>query len=361
MRPTCIALIPAYQPTELLLEILDKAKSEGFHLIVINDGSGREKNLLFQKAAEYGTVLEHMQNLGKGRAIKTGLTYIQSHYPSDLSIVVTMDADGQHKVSDAERICRTAWANQDALVLGSRRLEKNVPFRSQFGNTVTRFVYHVTTGQRVRDTQTGLRAFHARMIPLLLSIPGERYEYEMNVLLTCSRNKIPILEEEIDTIYFNGNAASHFNAVKDSYRIYKEILKFSAASLASFFLDYGLYSLLTQLTSGMESVQSLLVANIGARLVSASVNYIMNRKLVFQSNAYIVRSAVQYAVLAGSILAGNTLVLHLLADWLGVNRYAAKLTTEILFFFVSWIIQRKFIFRREKGEVECGKKKSEMR
>ncbi len=353
MQTSRIALIPAYEPTELLLELLEETKRAGFHLIVINDGSSPGKSRLFQKAAEYGTVLEHPQNLGKGRAIKTGLAHIQAHYPQDSSIVVTMDADGQHKVSDAERICRAAQENPEALVMGSRRLEKNVPLRSQFGNTVTRFVYHITTGQKVRDTQTGLRAFHARMIPLLLSIPGERYEYEMNVLLTCSRSKIPILEEEINTIYFNGNAASHFNTVKDSCRIYKEILKFSAASLTSFFVDYGLYSLLTQVTAGMESVQSLLVSNIGARLVSASVNYLMNRKLVFPGRAHIVRSAVQYAALAGFILAGNTFVLHLLADWLGINRYAAKLATELLFFFVSWMIQRKFIFRREKEAMEC--------
>ncbi len=363
MQPTWIALMPAYQPTELLLGLLEEAKRAGFHLIVINDGSSLEKSCLFQKATEFGIVLEHPRNLGKGRAIKTGLEHIRSHYPLDFSIVVTMDVDGQHKISDAEQICRTAQANPETLVLGSRRLKKNVPLRSQFGNTVTRFVYHITTGQKVWDTQTGLRAFHARMVPLLSSIPGERYEYEMNVLLTCSRNKIPILEEEIDTVYFNGNATSHFNTVKDSYRIYKEILKFSTASLTSFFVDYGLYSLLTQVTAGMESVQSILISNIGARIVSASVNYLMNRKLVFQSRVHIVRSVVQYVALASFILASNTFVLHLLADWLGINRYAAKLTTELLFFILSWVIQRKFIFRKRKNErtVECRKEKSKER
>ncbi len=348
MRPTYIVLIPAYQPTESLLEILKEAKSVGFQLIVINDGSNKEKDALFVKTSKYATILEHNQNRGKGRAIKTGLAYIQSNYPLDSSVVVTMDADGQHRVADAMEICRVAWTKQGALILGSRRLKKNVPLRSQLGNTITRFVYHILTRQKVRDTQTGLRAFHGQMLPFLLSIPGERYEYEMNVLLACAKNKIPIIEEEIATIYFDDNAASHFDAVKDSYRIYKEILKFSASSLSSFIVDYGLFSLLTALTSGMESRYSLLIANIGARLVSASVNYTMNRRLVFQSNALIAKSALQYAVLAASILAANTLILHILVDLLSTNRYIAKLITEILFFFVSWLMQRKFIFRREK-------------
>ena len=339
-----IALIPAYQPTDQLLSLLQEAKNKGFQIVVIDDGSDEALHEIFTSAACFGTVLHHAQNMGKGQAIKTGLSFIQSQYPEDC-IIVTLDADGQHCVADAQKICQVAQDHPDALVLGSRKLRDHVPVRSRFGNTVTRFVYHVSTGQRVWDTQTGLRAFSARLIPQLLSIPGERYEYEMNVLLTCSLIGIPILEEEIKTIYIDGNASSHFDTVKDSWRVYKEILKFSAASLSSFFVDYGLYSVLTLWTSGMGDIPGILVSNVGARIVSASVNYTINRKLVFQSKAHVVRSAVQYAVLASGILIGNTVVLSILADFLGVNRYAAKLITELLFFLISWLVQRKVIFQ----------------
>lgn len=260
-------------------------------------------------------------------------------------IIVTMDADGQHRVADAIKICQIAQNNPDALVLGIRKLKENVPVRSRFGNTVTRLVYRISTGQKVWDTQTGLRAFSAKLIPQFLAVPGKRYEYEMNVLLTGSRTGIPILEKEIDTIYIDGNSSSHFDTVKDSWRVYKEILKFSAASLVSFLVDYGLYSILTLCTFGLGNIPSILISNIGARVVSASINYTINRKLVFQSKAHIVRSAVQYAVLVAAILAGNTLVLSFLADYLGINRYAAKLIVELLFFLISWLVQRKVIFR----------------
>lgn len=344
MQSLEIALIPVYQPTGQLLSLLQEAKNKGFQIVVIDDGSDKALNGIFTSAACFGTVLHHVQNMGKGQAIKTGLSFIQNQYPEDC-IIVTLDADGQHRVADAKKICQTAQDHPDALVLGSRKLRDHVPVRSRFGNTVTRFVYHVSTGQRVWDTQTGLRAFSARLIPQLLSIPGERYEYEMNVLLICSRIGIPILEEEIETIYIDGNAPSHFDTVKDSWRVYKEILKFSAASLSSFFVDYGLYSVLTLWTSGMGNIPGILVSNIGARIVSASVNYTINRKLVFQSKAHVVLSAVQYTVLAFGILIGNTVVLSVLADYLGVNRYAAKLITELLFFLISWLVQRKVIFQ----------------
>ena len=238
MQSLWIALIPAYQPTDQLLLLLQVAKDKGFQIVVVNDGSDKSLNKIFASAARFGAILHHTQNMGKGQAIKTGLSYIQDHYPADC-IIVTMDADGQHRVEDAIKICKLAQENLDALVLGSRKLKENVPVRSRFGNTVTRLVYRISTGRKVWDTQTGLRAFSAKLIPQFLTVPGKRYEYEMNVLLTCSRTGIPILEEEIDTIYIDGNASSHFDTVKDSWRVYKEILKFSAASLISFFVDYG--------------------------------------------------------------------------------------------------------------------------
>ena len=61
----------------------------------------------------------------------------------------------------------------------------------------------------------------------MLEIEGERFEYEMNVLLTCSTKKIKITEIQIDTIYIENNSGSHFNSVKDSIKIYKEIFKYT--------------------------------------------------------------------------------------------------------------------------------------
>ena len=56
-------------------------------------------------------------------------------------------------------------------------------------------------------------------------VPGDRYEYEMNVLMELVRRDVPILEMEIETIYIDNNASSHFRPVRDSFRIYGQILK----------------------------------------------------------------------------------------------------------------------------------------
>ena len=138
---------------------------------------------------------------------------------------------------------------------------------------------------------------------------------------------------EISTIYIGDNSSSHFHALRDSYPIYKEILKFSFASFAGFLVDYIMYSLLLLLTN------HLVFSNIGARMISASVNYTLNRKFVFKSDSNIAKSAIQYVLLAIIILCGNTILLKILVNHFGIHQMIAKLVTELLFFVISWTTQ----------------------
>lgn len=343
-----IVLIPAYNPEPCLKSFVQKLKEKGFWILVVDDGSEKEYKEIFRDIydAERVLVLAHAENKGKGCALKTGLSYLQNNISGNYT-VVTADADGQHSPTDVEIICQEAQGHPGYLILGSRKIQKKTPFKSKFGNRITRMVYLLTTGVSLYDTQTGLRAFVHTLVPEFLTVPGERYEYEMNVLLECSRKRIPMKEVEIETIYVNENAGSHFHPWKDSCRIYKEIFKFSASSFASFLLDYGMYSVLLWMTGGLSGSVSLFASNVTARIVSGCFNYHVNRKLVFQNEADPVESAVKYLVLAAGILVGNTLVLNRLV-YLGMNPYTGKLCTEFLFFIVSWFVQRTFIFKRRR-------------
>lgn len=349
MKKKWIALIPAYEPKPFLIHLLREVYKAGLQAVVVDDGSQEAFAKLFEQAALYAVVLVHPQNRGKGCALKTGLTYIREHIDGEY-IVLTLDADGQHRVSDGIKLCSAAEEHPNALILGSRGFGDNVPFKSWFGNVVTRFIYKLTTGIQIYDTQTGLRAFSWKLVPKLLSVAGERYEYEMNVLLECSGWQIPVREIEIETIYIDNNAGSHFDTLKDSYRIYKEILKFSVSSFIGFLVDYTLYGLLLLLTAGFGAGASLRISNITARIVSSGVNYTMNRKLVFKSRNSIAKSALQYFTLAGVILLGNTLLLSLLVEKFAFNQYSAKICAEIFFFLLSWFVQKRVIF--QKGGVE---------
>lgn len=341
-----IALIPAYKPGAELLPMLRQLTEQGFAPIVVDDGSGEEYNNVFEKAAFYGTVLAHGENRGKGAALKTGLRHISETFAPPYC-VVTLDADGQHSIEDAVRVCRRADELKQSLVLGCREFKGEgvkVPKKSLFGNKITRTVFRLSSGMDVSDTQTGLRAFSDRHIARLCEIPGERYEYEMNMLMEYARDGLPIEEVPIKTVYIDNNSSSHFDPIHDSFRIYKEILKFSASSFVSFLLDYGLYCLFSLMTG------SLLFSNVTARLFSAAANYELNRRIVFAHKGSAGKSAVQYFVLAGFILLFNTLLLDLLAAVTPLGRFSAKIVTEICMFTLSWTIQKTVIFKRKDAE-----------
>lgn len=225
-----VALIPAYMPGQQLLDLLPEVKAAGLFALLVDDGSGPEFAPIFAQAKDSAVVLTHPENRGKGRAVKTGLAYLQDRFPEGCA-VVTLDADGQHRMQDAQKLLSEAKAHPEALVLGSRNFS-DMPRRSRFGNTVTRLVYRLTTGVRVRDTQTGLRAFDSALIPRMLDIEGERYEYEMNVLLDFARTHTPILEVDIETIYFDRNSGSHFSTFHDSYLVYREIARYLSSRKA---------------------------------------------------------------------------------------------------------------------------------
>ena len=365
-----IALIPAFEPDEKLITLIGELSKKGFEIVVVDDGSGEAYKDIFEKAEDNAVVLTHEINKGKGAALKTGMSYIYKYMAYSESsrtqdgktgksgkdaVVVTVDADGQHSPEDALRIAEIAGARKDALVLGSREFKGDVPARSMMGNTITRHVYNIATGVDVRDTQTGLRAFSRKMIPELLAIDGDRYEYEINMLLELAGKGTPIIEEDIETIYIEGNNSSHFNAVKDSFRIYKEIVKFSASSFIGFIVDYLMFALLTFLTGTAGLANGLVISNIGARLVSSIVNYSINRKLVFKSKAKVGASAIQYFLLAGIILIGNTIVLSALTGTLGINSMVAKIITEMIFFFISWTVQKYVIFYKGDRDEQSSK------
>lgn len=367
MRHKYIALIPAFEPDERILRLADELIKKGFDILVVDDGSGPSYRELFNDLSQRAIVLTHSNNLGKGAALRTGLRFINKYMaytesiltPSGAmtvsggdAVIVTVDADGQHLPDDVTRVAEIAAVRRDALVLGSRALDTEVPVRSRIGNTVTRHVYSAATGVRVHDTQTGLRAFHRSLIPRLLEIEGDRYEYEINMLMQLAAEGVPIIEERIETVYEDNNSGSHFRTIRDSVRVYKEILKFSASSLASFAIDYGMYALLLAVTGAAGVANGAVISNIGARLVSASANYTMNKKLVFKSRTGFARSAAQYFVLAAFILAGNTIVLSTLIGTVGVNSLVAKLLTEALFFTISWTVQRYIIFHSDEDSVE---------
>ena len=342
MEPrTRVALIPAYEPGDDLPGLVRELKDRGMEVFVVDDGSGGRFDAVFSACEAFSHVIRYTPNGGKGRALKVGYRAIRAAIAPPYAIV-TLDADGQHSVKDALRVWEAASAQPKALILGSRKFDGDVPLRSRFGNTATRMVYRLATGIAVRDTQTGLRAFCDDLADYMMEIEGDRYEYEMNVLLKCTRDKIRIREIDIETIYLDNNSASHFNTLKDSARIYGNIMKFAATSFISFLADFLLYCVLVGAT-GVLGFWSVPASNALARAVSATVNYLLRRKVVAREQR---GSAAKYFALAACILVANTAVLAGLVEGLHMDKYLAKLVVEVAFMAVSWMLQKKVLLKK---------------
>ena len=342
-------LIPAYNPTSEMIGLTNALIAEGYTVVVVDDGSDEKYQSIFDGLSSPVNLVKHEQNLGKGRALKTGYAYIQEHL-KNINGVVTADADGQHKLEDIIAVADHINYDKRELLLGSRHFEGHVPFKSRFGNTLTSWVFAAASGIKLDDTQTGLRAFSAVMLPDMLTIQGDRYEYEINVLLWAADKEIELTEIPIKTIYINGNEASHFDPIRDSYRIYSRIIKFSASSLVSFLIDFVALFIFRAIFSYLPPANALLVAVICARIISSFCNFMMNKKLVFRSNEHFGIAILKYYLLVIGILGANYMLLYFMNIFIGVPLWIAKLITELFLFITSYRIQKTFVFKHKQND-----------
>ncbi len=341
-----VILIPAFEPDEKLIELVDSIAvvAPQQPIVVVDDGSGESYQSIFAQVRSAGyDVVVHSTNRGKGLALKTGCAYIVDHYPAH--DVVCADCDGQHSLVDILRVAeelRGACAAQPTIVLGARQFAGDVPARSRFGNAVTRRVFRVSAGLDLQDTQTGLRGYQAAMLPWLQTVHGERFEYETEVLLAARRAGVTMSEVPITTIYLEGNESSHFNPIRDSIRIYLPFVKFSLSSIIGFVIDVVVLMAMMGLSDG-----NLALSVVVARLCSATVNYLLNRRLVFGQAHRRVPSALRYAALATGLLAANYLLLSALRMMMPL--LPAKVLTEVVLFLASYRVQQRFVFGRAPG------------
>ncbi len=387
-----IVVIPAYEPDEKLLGVLrDFIAQTSYHIVVVNDGSSDACRPVFDAVKELSrvTLLEHEQNRGKGAALKTAFAYIAENHPDEDGIL-TVDADGQHLMPDCIKVCGAYEAHPDLLITGSRRFKGKVPLRSRLGNGITRGVFRLTTGKKVYDTQTGLRAFSVSRIPEMLALTGDRYEYEIHQLLHCCTKSTGVYEVPIETVYIDDNSSSHFNALHDSIKIYKVIfrflgptfLKFMSTSFLSFLIDFlsfclifygtiaafGGFGIAKEMFSFRREVsekwaETLLALNpivffgggsvlrmvclVLARVISGFCNYLMNRRFVFQGSRKD-RNLLKYALVAFSVLLLNWLFIELFTHF-GVPAWIANILSQLICYPVSFLLQRTVVFRGKQN------------
>lgn len=351
-------LIPSLEPDERLPAYIRSLSESGFgHIVVVDDGSSEPYQRIFKEleTVENTVVLHHEVNRGKGVALKTGFSHILENLP-DAKGIITADADGQHTVHDCVRLAEKLTEGEQAIYLGSRNFNlPNIPPKSRSGNRITSTVFKLLYGVWLPDTQTGMRAFHREQLPFMLEVQGERYEYEMRMLIACAVKGIPMIPVTIETIYENGNEGTHFHPIRDSYRIYKVILggfvKFMGSSLLCFGVDQLIALalrewLLPAMGCAAGTLANTNISGYGARVFSSLLNFQLNRKFVFQLKGSAKKAIVRYIILCVCIITVSNLCVWLLGK-IGMAGWLAKMITDTLLYFASYRIQRQWVFREE--------------
>lgn len=347
------AVIPVFNP-EPGLKTLATSLLELYDTVLIVDDGSIENKEDFNLLPRGITIIRHEVNRGKGRAIKTAIAWLKENRPN-IAAAVFVDGDGQHRISDVANVVDRSLETNRA-VLGVRDFFKaGVPFRSRLGNIVTAFLVRLMYRIPIYDTQTGLRAIPGRLFNMMLDIEGERFEYEMRLFGMLADFKEVLEQVPIETIYIASNRASHFRPIRDTIRIYRGLfggrfLKFIASSLIGFLVDNVVFTVLVWMF-GLFAISrsfNIFVSLVVARIISAGVNYFLNRHLVFNSKAKRSLSLSRYAILAIAIMVlsyGGTLVLTYLVDACGVRITGIKIIVDIILFLLSYKLQKIWVFK----------------
>lgn len=347
-------LIPSYQPDERFIDLLKALKEANLGpVVIVDDGSGSEYQHIFKEAEALivdlgGVLLHHDINRGKGRGLKTGFTFIMEKWPDAIGCI-TCDSDGQHSPEAILSVRNEMLTHQNALILGSRSFDgDNVPRKSRIGNKFIATMFRYVTGNRIVDTQTGLRGIPMDFMRTLPDVKGERFEYEMRMLVETA-GKVPVIEIPIETIYDSvDNHQTHFNPFKDSMKIFfillLAFLRFVFSSLTSCIIDLAFFQIFCWILAPHTIVYTL-PATILARIISATYNFTVNYKIVFKSEGNVLKALARFAGLAvtwmflsaGLVTGGN-----LLLPW--IPDIIIKMIVDTSLFFVSFKLQQKFVF-----------------
>lgn len=339
-------VIPAYEPNRDFVGFVSSLTNISDVVIIVDDGSGKDYRDIFDKAEKNDgvKVLRHAVNLGKGRSLKDAFNYVLDQYPDVLGIV-TADADGQHLIDDIQNVADVLRENPKNLVLGCRNFHKDgIPWKSRLGNNLTRKICAFLCGVNVSDTQTGLRGIPASFLKILMYTPGERYEYETNMLLECN-NGIQITEVPITTVYDSSeNHKTHFDPLTDSITIYKVILAYSLSSILATVIDFLTFTFATAFGYG------IWISTAMARTIAAFANFLLNKNVVFKSRENGIKQFIKYALLVAVSGMFSALAISQLKKIISANLIIVKAITETCLFFFNYYIQRTFIFVKRKGE-----------
>jgi glycosyltransferase involved in cell wall biosynthesis len=214
--------IPAYNEEKNIASIITKLKNITDSIIVCDDGSSDMTSEISKNLG--AIVISHKKNMGYGAAIRT---IFQKSVELDSDILVTFDADGQHRIDDVNKILQPLENNEADIVIGSRFLdnESKVPNYRKIGIKVITQVTNASLKKKLTDSQSGFRAYNKQALTQIS--PSEMgMGISTEILIKASNKGLRIAEIPI-TILYHDDASTH-NPVSHGTSVLISTIKFTS-------------------------------------------------------------------------------------------------------------------------------------
>lgn len=218
-------LIPAYNEAKYIEKVINECFGFEFDLIIVDDGSTDDTVSILRrikpKEKSCLHIVAHEKNRGKGIALKTGFDFAKNQ---GYKAVITLDADGQHKISEIGDFIKTYEEKRPAIIVGSRFSNtKGMPFIRLATNIFTSWIISRIAGKRIEDVQSGFRMIDLKVLEKV-RLETANFETEPELLLKASWEGFKIINIPISTIYHK-DFVSHVNPLTDTVKFFKLVFR----------------------------------------------------------------------------------------------------------------------------------------
>lgn len=220
-EPRITIIIPAYNEENGIEELISNVRGvvqtldESHEIIIVDDGSKDETAENAKKAG--AKVLQHPYNIGNGAAIKTGIRHARG------SILVTMDADGQHNPQDIPIL--VGQIGPYDMVVGSRNSASDTAAHRDLANLIFNSLASYVSGRKIEDLTSGFRAVKTRIARQFLYLFPNKFSYPTTITLSVVRAGYSLGYESIRFARRNKNTKSKIRPLQDGIRFLMIILK----------------------------------------------------------------------------------------------------------------------------------------
>jgi glycosyltransferase involved in cell wall biosynthesis len=188
-------IVPAYNEAaslpQLIHELLPFAQLKNFKVIIVNDGSKDDTRAVLERSttlSENISIINHKVNRGYGGALKSGINKARTQY------CITIDADGQHSLSDIDRLLNTITETNADLVIGSRKGNSESGYYREFGKTILRWVAKLLMPLKIYDINSGIKIYDTKLAQKYIQICPDSMAFSDVIALTFVYQRNLVLE-----------------------------------------------------------------------------------------------------------------------------------------------------------------------